>query len=48
MATIDMKTNISLDISAADDLTFFTVVVIAIVHMSKDSPAQIRSHFILS
>lgn len=48
MATIDMKTNISLDISASDDLTFSTAVVTVIVHMSNDSPAQVPSHFLLS
>lgn len=47
MATIDMKTNISQDTSASDDLTFFTAVVIAIVYISKDSPAWIWSHFLL-
>lgn len=31
MATFDMKNNISLDISASDDLTFSTAVVISIV-----------------
>lgn len=47
MATIDMKTNISQDTSVSDDLTFFTAVVIAIVYISKDSPAWIWSHFLL-